>query len=144
TPAPARASTSGAMRITAADAARCVVPARPARVPGASAPTTRRSAATPASTSRPIRATAAPAGTSVRSTRAAPPATAADPERLPLPGGTRYRAGGPAPGVGSGMSPHQKRLLALVVGFAAALRLWCFIGYARGDDPIYAIISKRL
>jgi len=42
------------------------------------------------------------------------------------------------------MSPHQKRLLALVVGFAAALRLWCFIGYARGDDPIYAMISKRL
>jgi 4-amino-4-deoxy-L-arabinose transferase-like glycosyltransferase len=42
------------------------------------------------------------------------------------------------------MSRYQKGLLALVVVLAAALRLWCFIGYARGDDPIYALIAKRL
>src|SRR6059036_558325 len=44
----------------------------------------------------------------------------------------------------TGMSPHQRRLLALVVLLAAALRLWCFIGYGRGDDPLYVMIPKRL
>ncbi len=44
----------------------------------------------------------------------------------------------------TGMSPHQKRLLALLVVLAAALRLWCFVGYGRGDDPLYVMIPKRL
>ena len=35
------------------------------------------------------------------------------------------------------MSSRQKRLLVLTVVAATALRLWCFIGYARGDDPLY-------
>ena len=35
------------------------------------------------------------------------------------------------------MSSRQKRWLVLTVVAAAALRLWCFIGYARGDDPLY-------
>ncbi|TMA54143.1 MAG: hypothetical protein E6J75_14280, partial [Deltaproteobacteria bacterium] len=42
------------------------------------------------------------------------------------------------------MSANQKRLLAFLVVLAAALRLWCFIGYGRGDDPLYVVIAKRL
>ena len=42
------------------------------------------------------------------------------------------------------MSSRQKRWLVLTVVAAAALRLWCFIGYARGDDPLYVMIPKRI
>jgi len=42
------------------------------------------------------------------------------------------------------VSSRQKRWLVLTVVAAAALRLWCFIGYARGDDPLYVMIPKRI
>ena len=42
------------------------------------------------------------------------------------------------------MSSRQKLVLALIVVAAAAVRLWCFIGYARGDDPLYVMIPKRI